>query len=75
MSDNTEDPIMVHLRERKAELEKRITDATARLGEIDGLIDMLLDGRSRVRRRLKEVVTALPFVAGNGAEPDPPPAA
>jgi len=55
MSDsNIEDPVLQHLRERKRELEDRITDARARLGEVDGLIASLGDGRTRIRRRLKE---------------------
>ena len=55
MSDNSiEDPVLQHLRERKRELEDRITDARARLAEVDGLIASLGDGRTRIRRRLKE---------------------
>jgi len=54
MSDSIEDPVLQHLRERKRELEDRITDARARLAEVDGLIASLGDGRTRIRRRLKE---------------------
>ncbi len=71
MSDSNDDPVIQHLRERKVELEARIIDATARLGEIDGLLTTLSDGRTRVRRKLKgEVVVVLP---GNGAADTMPP--
>ena len=76
MSDSNDDPGIVYLQNRKAELEARITDATARLGEIAGLLKQLGDGRTRVRRLLKGEVTVLP---GNGASdampPSDPPAA
>ena len=50
MSDsNIDDPVLQHLRERKAALRD---DATARLMEVDALLTALSDGRTRVRRRL-----------------------
>ncbi len=77
MSDSNDDPMLAHLRERKAQLLSVIVDNTARLAEVDDLIAILADGRTRVRRRLKgEVVVVLP---GNGASdampPTDPPAA
>jgi hypothetical protein len=55
MSDTTDDPVIVHLRERKAELLLQRSEVDARLAEISDLLDRLSDGRTRVRRRLKEV--------------------
>ncbi len=54
MSDTTEDAVIQHLRERKACLEQIIADSRARLEEVSGLLATLADGRTRVRRRLKE---------------------
>jgi hypothetical protein len=66
MSDtNTDDPVLLHLRERKRDLEIYAAETAARLAEIDGLITTLGDGRTRVRRRLREVPPQL-------AIPDPP---
>ena len=55
MSDTDTDPVLAHLRERKAALEAMATDIKARLEEVSDLLDRLSDGRTRVRRRLKEV--------------------
>ena len=55
MSDTNEDPVILHLRERKAALEADVAHATARLMEVEALLMTLADGRTRVRRRLKEV--------------------
>jgi len=53
MSDsNIDDPVLQHLRERKAALRDIVADATARLMEVDALLTALSDGRTRVRRRL-----------------------
>ncbi len=55
MSDTPQsDPVLLHLRERKLELEHVVDDATARLAEIDALLATFADGRTRVRRKLKE---------------------
>jgi hypothetical protein len=63
MSDNTQsDPMNELLTERKRELEQVRDDATARLEEINLLLGKIADGRTRVRRRLREAV-----VPGNGA--------
>jgi|SoimicmetaTmtLMB_FD_contig_31_4171958_length_367_multi_3_in_0_out_0_1 hypothetical protein len=56
MSDaHTDDPVLAHLRERKATLEGVAADTMARLAEIDALLATFADGRTRVRRRLKEI--------------------
>jgi hypothetical protein len=55
MSDTNDDPIILHLRERKATLEAMVRDIAARLAEVCDLLDQLSDGRTRVRRRLREV--------------------
>ena len=72
MSENTEDPVLLHLRERKAALEAIVSDATSRLNELAGLIAALTDGRSRVRRKLKWEVLPEPEPT---APADPPTAA
>ena len=55
MSDaHTDDPVLAHLRERKATLEGVAADTMARLAEIDALLATFADGRTRVRRRLEE---------------------
>lgn len=78
MSDSTEDAVIQHLRDRERDLTRVIVDATARREEVQMLIATLHDGRTRVRRKLKEVTLVVP---GNGAsEPtilptDPPTAA
>ncbi len=70
MSDNADDPVLAHLRARQAELQEVRADATARLAEVELLIATLQDGRTRVRRRLKEAAPP-----GNGAsEPTTVPA-
>lgn len=80
MSDSTEDAVIQHLRDRERDLTRVIVDATARREEVQMLIATLHDGRTRVRRKLKDVVT-LGVAPGNGAsEPtilptDPPTAA
>ena len=59
MSDtNTDDPVILHLRERKEFLENVIADSTARLEEINGLLKTLGDGRTRVRRKQKQETPA-----------------
>jgi hypothetical protein len=66
MSDTPQsDPMLDHLRERKAELVSTIHDAGQRLVEIDALLAMFLDGRTRVRRRLRDAAP------GNGTAEQP----
>ena len=55
MSDTNDDPVLAYLRDRKAALEADVVHATARLMEVEALLLALSDGRTRVRRRLKEV--------------------
>jgi hypothetical protein len=47
----TEDPLLGHLRARQRELEQEIRDRQAVLTEIDRLIIVATDGRSRVNRK------------------------
>jgi hypothetical protein len=53
MSDTNDDPLAAHLLARRAALAAIITDASARMAEVDGMIATLADGRTRVRRRIK----------------------
>jgi hypothetical protein len=55
MSDTDTDPVLQHLRDRAAELIGIIENATAKLEEVRALITVLSDGRTRIRRRLREV--------------------
>lgn len=70
MSDSTEDAVIQHLRDRERDLTRVIVDATARREEVQMLIATLHDGRTRVRRKLKDVVT-LGVAPGNGAAEQP----
>ncbi len=70
MSDSNDDPVIQHLRDRKAALEQTITDSRARLEEVQMLIKTLSDGRTRVRRKMTGDVVVLP---GNGAADTMPP--
>jgi hypothetical protein len=54
MSDTNDDPVLAHLRERRAALQEMISGALARLDEINSLLTTLGDGRTRVRKRIKE---------------------
>ncbi len=70
MSDSNDDPMLAHLRGRRTELATRLAYIQERLAEIDELLSVLADGRSRVRRKLKGEVVVLP---GNGAADTMPP--
>ncbi len=72
MSDTNEDPMLAHLRGRRTELITRRDGILERLAEIDELLSVLADGRSRVRRKMKGEVSTPP---SNGAsEPTTVPA-
>jgi hypothetical protein len=62
MSDTpiTEDPMLDHLRARQRELEQEIRDRQAVLTEIDRLIIVATDGRSRVNRKRRGTNSAPP---------------
>lgn len=47
------DPTLEILRERKAALEAEWATISARIGEVNHIIGMLEDGRSRVRRKMR----------------------
>ena len=53
MSDNQTDPVIEHLRERRAELNREIDDRAAAMAELDRLITTLSDGRHRLAKRRK----------------------
>jgi hypothetical protein len=75
VSDTPTDPMFDFLTARKRELEATIVEATAGLREIDRTLAAL--GRTRVRRRLKEVAVPdppAPFYRGV-VTPEPPPEA
>lgn len=69
MSDTNDDPMLAHLKARRRELATRLDGIRERLAEIDELLSVLADGRTRVRRKLKEVT--LGVVTGNGAAEQP----
>lgn len=60
MSTATDDPMLDHLRNRERELGQVIDDATARREEVRDIMRSLEDGRTRVRRKLKEVTLVVP---------------
>jgi hypothetical protein len=64
MSDTPSEPMFDYHCKRRRELLAIIADATSRLAETDATLAMLGDGRTRVRRRLKEAPALL--------IPDPP---
>jgi hypothetical protein len=51
MSDTTEDPVLLHLRQRKAQLQREQLAIDGRIAEVSDLILKLEDGRSSVNRK------------------------
>ena len=51
MSDTTEDPVLLHLHQRKAQLQREQLAIDGRIAEVTDLILKLADGRSSIQRK------------------------